>query len=342
MSKQVSETPLRSKEQLVASITAHVQALRKKRPSNFWLLLGGLLVGGLILVVVVTYAVWGWLYGVQSGIHVDQPSSSAAITMNVQRSATYADIDFTLTNVQYAQQFSNDSLHNSPATIRATIQVKNPTRNAIDLAYYDIVRLLVPKQQPIVPINLALPAVSKPGSLQTGWIDFPVAKDTALKTLQLQLGNAASNETLVTIPVSGAHDAHQFDNHLSQTSVTYNYYYGPYGNKYLLVYHLNSVDVRYAYNGNEAKAGQQFYVLNFTVDNPNGVWVGPGYAYDYIRLVFNGNLPPSDSTLPNGFGSNAQSVSGNAVYEASAGLNHLTIAFLAQFYQGQDVIDVDL
>ena len=342
MSKQLSEASAHPDERFTDSATTRMHVLRKGQPAVFLPWLGGLLVVGLMLVGVVTYSAWIWLSGIQSSLHITQAKSSAISTVDVQRSATYADLNFTLVKVQYALNYSNDPIQSGQATIRATIQVKNPTQNTVDLVYYDIVRLLVPKQQPIAPTNLALPATSPGGSSQTGWIDFPVAKNTPLGTLQLQLGNSATSETLVTIPVSGAYDANQFNDHLYHVSNTYNYNYGPYGGKHLLIYHLNSVDVRYAYDGSEVKAGQQFYVLNFTVDNPNSVWVGPGYGFDYIRLVLGSNLPPSYATLPNGFQANASGVAGSVSYAAPAGMQHLTIAFLAQFYQGQDVIDVSL
>lgn len=339
MSKQLSDAPLSADEQITSPTTGDLPPMKKKQPSVFWPWFGGLLVVGLVIVVIVTAVTSNWLNNIQHGIGAGQPST-AATAMNVQRNAIYADLNVTLINVQYATTFNDDPIHSGPATVRATVRVNNPTASTIDIAYYDAVRLLVPGHQPIVPENLSLSAAPQAGKTSTGWIDFPVAKGTALKTLQLQFGNAAVNEMLVTIPVSGAYDASHYNNHTYNQSLAIAYNYGPYGGKHLLNYHLNSVEVRNSYNGAETTAGEQFYVLNFTVDNPNSVWVGPGYGYDYINLVLGSDTPPIDSTLPNGFQHNAHGISGHVTFKAPVGMHALTIAFRAQLYQGQDTYSI--
>jgi hypothetical protein len=104
----------------------------------------------------------------------------------------------------------------------------------------------------------------------------------------------------------------------------------------LLVYHLSSVDIRYSYRGIQTKAGQQYYVLNFSVSNPNGIKVSPGYGYDYVRLSFNGGRlhPPIDNTLPFGFNAGAKGVNGRVVFIGSAHLGSFTLDFLVQYGSG--------
>lgn len=338
MSRQVSDAPLRPDEEFSASTTAaRMLALRKKQPAVFLPWLGGLLLVGLIIVAVVTFSAWNWLNGIQKGVNVNSTSAPKVSTLNVQRSAIYADVNFTLTSLQYATSFSNDPIHVGQTTVRAIIQVKNATANTIDLEYYDIARLLVPRQLAIAPTNLAMPVAPAPGSVRSGWIDFPVAENTVLSTLTLQLGDAATNEMLVTIPAGGAYNANQYNDHLYHESMEIDYLFKGVGvPAYWLQYHLTSVDVRYSYNGIETSAGQQIYVLNFSVDNPNGVTVQPGYGYDYIRLIINGsNRPPFDNTLPYGFKANAHNVTGHVAFKAPAGLKSLALAFLIQSTAGQ-------
>ncbi len=319
------------REQFITSLNQRGRALRKAQPRVFWPWLGGILVVALVLGMVVTFAVWGWLNGVQHVLTAVPSQKNTVATFDVQRSATYADLQFTVKQVQSAATFSDDTIRMGAVTARVMIVVKNPTPNASALAYYDIMRLLLPGQQPIAPTNLTLPATIASGATQSGWIDFPLTKDLALNTLQLRLGNAATHEVLVTIPMSGTYNPNQFSDHLYHTSVTMDYYYAGYH----LVYHLKSVDVRYAYNGVEGNIGQQLYVLNFTVDNPNGVWVGPGYGFDYIRLILSNNLPPIYNTLPNGFKAYAQGTGGSVTYAAPSGLHTLNIALLYQLSAGE-------
>ncbi|HLI71111.1 MAG TPA: hypothetical protein VKV19_15255 [Ktedonobacteraceae bacterium] len=339
MSKQLSDTPLHPEEQIASSTTSSLPVIEKKKgPSVFWPWLGGLLVVGVIIVGVVAYSAWNWLNNLQIGAGVTQ-TSTALSTVKVQRSAIYADLAINLVNVQYATSFSDDLIHAGPATVRVTLSVNNPTGNDIAIAYYDVARLLVPGQQPIAPTNLNLAASVAAGKTSTGWIDFPVAKNTALASLKLQLGNAATNELLVTIPVSGPYDAGQYSDHLYHTSLTVDYYF----EGYLLVYHLNSVDVRNSYDGAETRAGQQFYVLNFTVDNPNGITVSPGYGYDYIRLVVHGSLvTPKDNTLPYGFKAGSHDVSGHVTYATSPNMHSLNVEFLFQLSEGGTTYSVSL
>lgn len=337
MSKQLSEAPRSSEQETTLSTTtAHLQALKKRQPSVFWPWLGGLLIVGLVIVGVVSFSVWNWLNSIQSPTNTVNQSSSPITTARVQRSAIYADLQFTLVNIQYATSFKDDLIHSGQAVVRTEISVKNPTQNTISLMYYDVVRLLVPKQSPLVPSNLNLAATIKGGATQSGWIDFPVASGTALNTLKLQLGNSRINEQLVTLPVTGSYNADQGKNHLYHTSLGISYYFkGWQLPGYWLQYHLTSIDVRAAYNGIQAKAGQQFYVLTFSVDNSNATTVAPGRGFDYIRLSLSGsNRPPLDSTLPSSFKANAHGVSGRVVFSAPSGLHKLDVVFLRQAVAG--------
>jgi hypothetical protein len=340
MSKQLADTPVRPDEQVNSPSTTGgipVQKPQKQRSLGFWPWFGGLLVVGLIIVGVVTLSVWNWLNTVQNGIGTSQ-SSSAISTLNVGRSATYADLTITWNNVQYTTFFSDDPIHAGAATARVTLSVNNPTPNTVVITYYDDVRLLVPGQQPIVPTNLSLSAAPSKGATETGWIDFPVAKGVNLSTLKLQLGDAAANEMLVTIPINGTYNPNQYQTRTVHPALTVSYYFkGWQIPGYTLTYHLVGVDMRYSYNGSETKVGQQYYTLHFTVDNPNGVSVAPGFGFDYLRLALNsGNRPPVDNTLPASFKPNAQSVAGSVTYLAPAGLHALTIVFLRQAVAGGD------
>jgi hypothetical protein len=343
MSKQLSDTPVKPDEQITSSTTTtgSLPAFKKKEPAVFWPWLGGLLVVGLVIVGIVTLSVWNWLNNIQRGIGANTPSSSVS-TVNVGRSTLYADLNITWNDVQYTTSFSDDPIHAGPATARVGLKVTNSTSNTIVIAYYDVVRLLVPGQQPIVPTNLNLSAAPQKGSTQTGWIDFPVGKNLKLESLKLQFGNAATSELLPTIPVTGSYNPNQYNSQTAHPSLNVYYYFqGWHIPAYTINYHLASVEIRYAYNGVETKAGQQYYVLNFTVDNPNGVTVSPGLGFDYLRLALNGgNRPPIDNSLPASFKANAHGVAGHVVFQAPANLHSLNVVFLHQAVPGGDTYPI--
>jgi hypothetical protein len=337
MSKQLSDTPVKPDEQITSSSTGSLPVFKKREPAVFWPWLGGLLVVGLVIAGIVTFSVWNWLNNLQRGIGANTPSSSVT-SVSVGRSILYGDLNITWTDVQYTSSFNDDPIHAGEATARVSLKITNSTPNTIVIAYYDVVRLLVPGKQPIVPTNLNLSAAPQKGSTQSGWIDFPVGKGLNLQSLKLQFGNAATNEVLETIPITGSYDPNQYNPRTVHPSLNVAYYFqGWHLPGYTLNYHLSSLEIRYAYNGVAAKAGSQYYVLNFTVDNPNDATVAPGLGFDYLRLALNGgNRPPMDNSLPASFKANAHGVAGHVVFQAPANLHNLTVVFLRQASPGGD------
>lgn len=316
-----------------------VDVPKSTEPRRLWIWLTLLLVVGVIALSVVGFATWNWLRSLSLFNSTNTSSPPAITTLPVGRAALYADLTITVLNAQYASAFGNDTIHAGPATVRLNLQVANATRGQIGLVYYDIARLLIPKQAPVAPTNVQLATSVQPITSVKGWLDFPVPTGVRLSSLKLQLGSSALNETLVVIPMSGAfHPELYASTHSPQSLVIYYTFEGS-----TLTYHLNSIDVRYSYNGSEVRAGEQYYMLNFTVDNPNGGDVSPGLGFDYIRLVINGvNRPPIDNSLPYTFKAGAQSVGGHVTYVAPAGMNSLTIGFLLQLVAGQNNYQVNL
>lgn len=312
---------------------------RPQRPSNrLWPWLVILLVVGIVLLGGVSLFTWNWLRSVPITLNAN-PVHPQVTTFNVNRTASYADLSLTVVNAQYATSFGDDLIHSGSAVVRLNMQVTNKNSAPIALVYYDIARLLLSKQQPIAPTNVQLASSVQPGATVKGWIDFPVATDTQLAKIQLQLGSAVLNEYLVVIPFTGAFHPDQYLNHVTPQS--YTVYYNFKG--YTLVYHLTSVDVRNSYNGIQCHVGQQFYVLNWSVDNPNGVDVSPGLGFDYIRLIVNGtDRPPQYNSLPYTFKAGSKGVGGHVVYGGPAGLKVIPFAFLIQLAQGQDTYQVNL
>ena len=311
---------------------------QNSQSSNLWLWIASLLIIGLIIFGGVSYIALHWF----KTIHITLGSGTtqpAITTFHVERVGTYAQLSFTVLNAQYAATFPNDTIQTGPALVRVNLQVTNKSTNQVSVIYYDVARLLVPGMKPIAPSNVHLSTGPKPGASEVGWIDFPVTKTVQLSTLKLQLGSLLLRETPLIIPFSGPFNPNLFIGKTYPQTLTIWYNFS--GNT--LVYHLTSVNVLYAYRGTQAAIGQQFYVLNFSVDNYNGVTVSPGFGFDYIRLIINGyNTPPVDNTLPHDFKAGAHGVAGRVVYKGPAGLTRLDFAFLVQVVKGQNTYSVNL
>ena len=307
---------------------------KRGNPSKQWLLFSSLLVLGIIALALVSSIALGWLKNVKFSIN-PAPTPIPTLTFNVNRKATYAGLNYNVLNVQYATSFADDGIQSSPAIVRLNMKVINPSTDQISVIYYDITRLIAPKLSPISPTNVSISVGPKAGTSETGWIDFPVPSRMRLDTLKLQLGSKTIGEYLVTIPFSGAFHADSYRDRTSPQSLDINYYF-PHNAPLVLTYHLSSVDIRYSYRGSQVKAGQQYYVLNFSVSNPNGVKVSPGYGYDYVRFIYNGGSPhpPIDNTLPYGFNAGVKGVNGRVAFVGPAGLRSITIDFLVQYGSG--------
>jgi hypothetical protein len=310
-----------------AVVPAYIFPDRRSSIRALWFSLTLVIIAGLVISGVIALIINYLLKNTHFFPAMTNTALPAVTTLNVQRTSLYAGLEITVKNAQYASSFADDDIPSSSGVVRLNMQITNPTANPVGVLYYDVARLLAPHMQPFIPSNVHLSDEVQPNKIDTGWIDFSLPGRVQLDTLSLQLGSASLHETMVVIPLQGSFDpTHFFNKSFPQSLlVPYNF------NGNLLSYHLKLVDVLYAYQGNQAKAGQQFYVFNFLVDNPNGIDVAPGFGYDYIRLVVQGySQPPSDSTLPATFKRGSHSVSGQVVFAAPAKMKALTIGFRSQ------------
>jgi hypothetical protein len=147
------------------------------------------------------------------------------------------------------------------------VQITNHNNNQSKMAYYDSLHVLISgSTSPITLSNTNLPTAGiQPGAKVAGWIDFAVPKGTRLDTLTLQIGSAITSESLVDMPMKAPFDASRYTDKTYPQNSAFSYNW----NGHILQYHLTSVGIRYAYQGNQAKVGQQFYLFNFAIDNPN-------------------------------------------------------------------------
>ncbi|MEO6889461.1 MAG: hypothetical protein ABI456_09245 [Ktedonobacteraceae bacterium] len=310
---------------------------KEKRRHRSWIVISALLIVLLLIVGTIGLVTWNWVRSLQISTAAPPIQKDPVTVLNIQRTAAYAGLNFTVLNAQYATTFADDTIRSGPAVIRLNMRVTNTSTDPASVVYYDTAHLLIPGASQIAPTVAQLAVGPDPGKSETGWLDFPVPRGVQLNAAALQLGSSTQNELLVTIPFTGAFNPGRYANRTAPQSLTISYDDWSQPGLYI-TYHLHSIGVQYSYKGVQCKAGQQIYVLNFTVDNPNGTAAGTGPGYNYVRLVLNGNMrPPFDSTLPSSFRAGARGVGGHVAFAAPAGLKNLDIYFLYQNgSQGQD------
>lgn len=300
------------------------------KPKTLWIWFSSILVIGILLLGSGSFFALGLIQRVRDSF-TPVATPIPVTTLPVHRTAMYAGLNFTITSAQYASAFADDSIRASQGIVRLNITVANPSPDHITVIYYDIARLLVPHSNAITPTNVNLAVDPAPHTDANGWIDFPVSTDVPLSNLSLQLGSTSLGETIVPVPFSGKFDASRYNDRTSQQGQSYSYYF----HGQLLTYHLVTVDIRYSYQGVQAKAGQQYYSFNFRVDNANNFSVSPGFGFDYVRLVLGSEVrPPVINTLPYTFNANTQGTAGRVVFIAPAGLKTVTLDFLVQYGSG--------
>jgi hypothetical protein len=300
------------------------------------------LIVGLLTLGGVGLFVWNWVHSLQIPDNPYGPPP-AITTLKVQRSAPYAGLTFTLIDAQYANAFADDLIQAGPAVVRLHLEVVNTSGAQISVIYYDAAHLLLPDGRAVAPSNVKLAVALAPHQHSAGWLDFPVAQGIKLAGLKLQLGSMTLNESLVIVPFSGPFTPEIYAAKVTPQSLAISYTYNAQPGLYL-TYHLVSAERAFSYGSwGQVKAGQQFYILNFRVDNPNGVAVNPGRGFDYIRLVLGASVrAPLDSTLPTGFKAGAHNVAGSVMFSAPAGLRTLVVRFLYQYGQGGNDYTIQL
>src|SRR5690348_8599184 len=98
---------------------------RPDRPSTrMWPWLAILLGIGVILLGGVSIWAANWLRSVPLALNANTTQSNVQITtLNVKRTAAYADLNLTVVNAQYASSFGDDLIRPGPAVIRLNMQV---------------------------------------------------------------------------------------------------------------------------------------------------------------------------------------------------------------------------
>src|SRR5260370_17845838 len=216
MSINITGTPLLPHHKNKTRVPAgrRVQKIVHSSKREPWPLFTSLLVLGVIILIVASTVAWNLLRNVKVTTN-QAPSQAPMLTFEVQRTAAYAGLEFTLVNAQYATTFIDDDIHSGSGVVRLNMKVANTSSDQINIVYYHIPRLLAPNLSSIAPTNVSLSVGPKPHTSETGWLDFSVSSPLQLSTLQLQLGSTTLGESLVKIPLSGPFDSSRYSDRTS-------------------------------------------------------------------------------------------------------------------------------
>jgi hypothetical protein len=245
--------------------------------------------------------------------------SQASVPLNL--AFTYATINYTITSVQYAQSYPDDTSITAGG-VRVAFTESNPTSVSVVFAYSDVARLIMPDGSSVAPAstkNSSPPAPSSSGI--SNWIDFPVTTQPAdLTALKLQMGTASENQML--IPLKPGADLSQYQPATASPNVTFTYAG--------IQWTINKAVITYSAEGKQATTGNIYVTLSLTAVNNSGQDFIDN-AFSYMRLKAGGvvNPPPDDGTFPDTIAPSS-TASGDVTFLMPQGNTSYTLEMLAQ------------
>ncbi len=111
-------------------------------------------------------------------------------TLTVKRSVEVQGVQMTVTQVQEATAFSDDTKRGGSYIARVSMQTVNNGQETIGIEYDTIARLVLPDGEVITPKLVNLSPAELPQSQQDGYIDFALTNQVNLSSLTLRLGSA--------------------------------------------------------------------------------------------------------------------------------------------------------
>ena len=245
-------------------------------------------------------------------------SGNGATSEQVNLPFTYASINITITNIQYATSFTDDT--NTPGGVRVAFTENNPTSNNPNFFYADVARLILPDQSSISPTGESQEVSPAPQTTRQNWLDFPVTSQPAnLAQLVLQMGTAQEN--LMQIPLMPGADLSKYQPKTVTPGTAFQYAG--------LNWTLKSATESLSAAGNQATTGNVYITVTLSVFNSQANDYSAYYG-DFARLTAGSatSAPTSDSDLPTLFPSQT-SKTGTLIFLVPQGSTAYTLDMLA-------------
>jgi hypothetical protein len=243
---------------------------------------------------------------------------NGATTEQVNLAFAYSGINLTITSVQYASSFPDDSSL-SAGGVRIAFNENNAATSNPNFLYSDVARLILPDHSSVAPTN-ELHGISPASQItEPNWLDFAVTSQPAdLSQLTLQMGTAQENQMQISLKPGADLAKYQPKTVTPGTSFQYA------GLNWTLVSATESLSVPVR----QATTGNVFITVALKVFNPTGNAYS-ALASDYVRLQAGGtsNAPTSETNFPITVDSQA-TISGTMIFLAPQGTTSFTLVML--------------
>ncbi len=251
-------------------------------------------------------------------------SSGSPVTASEQLNlmVTYASIDMTISSVQQANSFPDDTDISQPGVVRVNLQEHNPTTRSGSFLYSDATRLILPDGSTIVAPANELHDVGPDASVsRTNWLDFPVSSQVVPNKLVLRLGTPTENQ--MDIPLSPNANLSQYQPKTVSPNVKFQYAG--------LNWTVTTATASLSDNATQATKGMRYVVVTLSVDNPTSSDFN-AYWGDYIRLKSGSvtNSPSTDTNFPTSFPAGSAGTTGSVIFLMPQDSTSFTLIMLAQ------------
>ena len=210
-------------------------------------------------------------------------------TTPINETITYASVTITILDVKQAQSFSDGTSGNaSSGVLRLDIKEQNATNVQPYYFYSDILRLILPNQNTLSPLNTQTDLLPDKSTTRTNWIDFAVPTTTNVAQTTLQFGS--DTQAQISVPLTGHADLSKYQAKTATISKA-----GQYGD---LKWTIKTATRSWSNQGKQATKGMYYLFLDMNVDNPSS----NDYSADwesYMRMSAGGITSPADSGSAN-------------------------------------------
>jgi hypothetical protein len=245
-------------------------------------------------------------------------TANGATTEQVNLAFSYAGLNLTITSVQYAASFPDDSSL-SAGGVRIAFNENNAATSNPNFLYSDVARLILPDHSSVAPAN-ELHAISPASQItEPNWLDFAVTSPPVdLGQLTLQMGTAQENQ--MQIPLKAGADLAKYQPKTVTPGTQFQYA----GLNWTLVSATESLSVPVK----QATTGNIFITVALKVFNPTRNAYN-ALASEYARLQAGGtsNAPASETNFPITVDSQA-TVSGTIIFLVPQGTPSFTLVML--------------
>lgn len=179
-------------------------------------------------------------------------------TLNLQ--ITYSSDQITVTSLQQADKFSDDSLTSysqKPNFVRMNFKEQQQAKQSSYFSYSSAFRLVLPDNTSVAPESSREFSGPQQSVSRSNWIDFPTSARVDLTQLTLQLGTG--EEAQMTIPLKDGADLSKYQTKTVQLNKTVTYADAQWT--------LQNATQSYSFNGKQAAKGKVYLTVQMVANN---------------------------------------------------------------------------